>query len=154
MNRSLAALAAGAMLIASSPLGFAQDASSSSSVSSSSTSSISSESSVSSSSSSLEKGNEWMRPCIELTGLRKAQCIVKHNPGRGNKKDRVQRRTDDKALRLSANCKDKEGMERVKCIRTHGKKGIKTMVRKAVRHEMKRTIRGKLVESSSSSTSN
>lgn len=155
MNRSLAALAAGAMLIASSPLGFAQDASSSSSVSSSSTSSVSSESSsssVSSSSSSLERGNEWMRPCIELTGLRKAQCIVKHNPSKSTKKDRTERRNDARVVRLKSDCADKEGMQKVKCLRTSGKKGLKTLIRK-VNNKMDkmRTIRGKMFERSESS---
>lgn len=163
MNRSLAALAAGAMLLGSSPLALAQD-SSSSSVSSSSTSSVSSTSSssvssstssVSSSSSSLEKGNEWMRPCLELKGLTKAQCIVKHNPGKGNKKDRIERRNDAKIVRLKSDCADKDGMQKVKCLRTSGRKGLKTLIRKVNNKLDKvRTVRGKVVESSTSSASN
>ncbi len=160
MNRSLAALAAGAMLLASAPtVGFADESSSSSStssVSSSSSSSVSSSSSSSSassesSSSTYSKG--WQKPCDELKGLLKAQCIVKHNPGRGNKKDRQERMNDGKALRLSSDCQDKEGAEKVQCIRTHGKKGIKTMIKKAVKREIMRTVRGKKVEDSSSSES-
>lgn len=162
MNRSLAALAAGAMLLASAPtLGFADEMSASSSSSSSSTSvsSSSSSSSVTSSSSSMTSSSSsstyskaWQAPCDELKGLLKAQCIVKHNPGKGNKKDRVQRKNDDKVIRLSGDCAALEGMEKVKCLRTHGKAGIKHEIKKAVKKAIMRTIRGKDVEESSDSS--
>lgn len=58
---------------------------------------------------------------------------------------------DDKALRLSSDCKEKEGAEKVQCIRTHGKKGIKTFIKKTMKHHMMRTVRGKKVEESESS---
>lgn len=164
MNRSLAAIAAGAMLLASAPtLGFAEEASSSSS--SSSTSSVSSDassssvtssssssvtSSVSSESSSLDAKKEWMRPCDELKGLLKAQCIVKHNPGKKIKKDRVERQNDDKVLNRSAKCEGKEGKEKVECLRKHG---MKSLIKKAVKEEIKRTIRGKVRDGRSSSES-
>lgn len=134
------------MLAASAPLGFAQSASSESASSTPASSAAASSAAVSSSTSSHEPGNEWMRPCDNLTGLKKAQCIVKHNPGKGHKKDRVERRTDDKALRITTDCKDKEGSDLVKCVRMNGKKGIKT-----VRQNLKsiiRTIRGKTLERS------
>ena len=162
MNRSLAALAAGAMLLASAPtLGLAEESSSASSASSSSVSSSSSSvssasssaSSVTSSSSSFD-GPSWMVPCKDLTGLKKAQCIVKHNPGKGNKKkDRVERRNDDKVLRLSADCQDKEGSEKAECIRKHGKHGIKNEIRPPLKRVLKRTIRGKMQEIRTSSAS-
>lgn len=165
MNRSLAAIAAGAMLLASAPtLGFAEEASSSSS--SSSTSSVSSDASSSSvtssssssatssvsseSSSSLDGKKEWMRPCVELKGLLKAQCIVKHNPGKKNKKDRVERQNDDKVLNRAAKCEGKEGKEKVECLRKHG---MKSLIKKAVKNEIKRTIRGKIRDGRSLSES-
>ena len=148
MNRSLAAIAAGAMLLASAPtLSFAEEASSSSS---SSTSSVSS----TSSSSSEDRGPSWMKPCLELKGLLKAQCIVTNNPGKGNKKDRVMRNAEDKALRLSGDCEDKEGSEKVECIRKNGRRGIKHLTRTSANKEgLRRTIRGRLQEWFDSSSS-
>lgn len=160
MNRPLAALAAAAMLAASVPsLGFAEESSSDSASSmsseSSSESSASSEASSSSSSSasSMENtGPAWMKPCLELTGLKKAQCITKHNPGKkAPKKDRILRRTEDKALRLNTDCSQKQDMARVKCLRTSGKKGIKTLIRKVDnKRDLIRTIRGKKIETPTS----
>lgn len=73
---------------------------------------------------------------------------MKHNPGKGNKKDRIQRKNDGKALRLSSDCSDKEGAEKVKCIRMQGKKGIKKLIRKVDnKHDLIRTLRGKAVRS-------
>ncbi len=138
MNRSLAALAAASMIVASVPsLGFAEETTTTATDSVSST--------------STSTGNDWKRPCENLTGLLKAQCIVKNNPGRGAKKDRVERRNDNKVLRLTSECKDKEGQEQIKCMR---QKRIKHEVRPAVKRVIKRTIRGKTVESSTSSASN
>lgn len=167
MNRSLAALAAAAMFAASVPtIGFADESSSSSSstssvssssVSSSSSTSTTSSSSVSSASSSSvsshERGNEWKKPCDDLKGLTKAQCIVKHNPGKGNKKDRMQRRTEDKALRINADCASMEGAERLKCVRQNGKRGIKSFIMKKSKYDQEHTIRGVKVKASSSSES-
>ena len=80
---------------------------------------------------------------------------MKHNPGKGNKKDRIQRRNDAKVIRLGSDCADKEGMQKVKCLRTSGKKGLKTLIRKVNNKLDKvRTLRGKIVESSTSSASN
>lgn len=147
MNRSLAALAAGAMLLASAPtLGLAEDVVDSDADSSSTSSETTTSSSF--------DGPEWQRPCQALNGLLKAQCIVKHNPGKGNKKDRLHRKAESTGLRLNSDCAASEGAEKVKCLRTHGKKGIKTFVRKAVKREMMRTVRGKKVEASSSSAAN
>ncbi len=160
MNRTLAAVAAAAMLASSLPtVGFADESSSSaaSSTSASSESSVSSTASSASATTSTVSGERtgpaWQRPCDDLKGLRKAQCIVKHNPGKGNKKDRVERRTDDKALRLVSECKEKTGAEKIACVRRIGK-GIKKEVRKAIKQRVQRTIRGKKVEASTSSASN
>lgn len=96
-----------------------------------------------------KKGPAWMKPCNDLTGLKKAQCIVKHNPSKGKKKDRVQRMNDDKVLNRSAKCGQEEGSSKVQCLRKHG---VKTMIQKAVKKEIKRTLRGKKIEASSSSS--
>ncbi len=140
MNRSLAALAAAAMLAASLPsVGFADDAATSTTSASGST--------------VVEKGPDWMKPCLALTGLLKAQCIAKHNPGKGNKKDRVTRRGLVRAVQIASDCADKEGQEKIECIRQNGRRGIKHLVRKAAKTDLLRTIRGKLQSSSSSSAS-
>ena len=75
---------------------------------------------------------------------------MKHNPGKKMKKDRVQRMNDDKILNRTAKCEDKEGSEKVDCLRKHG---LKSLIMKAVKEEMKRTIRGKLRDGDSSSES-
>jgi hypothetical protein len=94
-----------------------------------------------------------MKPCDDLKGLLKAQCIVKHNPGKGNKKDRLEKKIDEKVKLLSADCADKEGNAKVACMRRNEKKAVKAVIKKAVKHEIKRTIRGKKLEASSSSES-
>lgn len=91
-----------------------------------------------------------MKPCDDLKGLIKAQCMAKARIVKKQKKDGVQRRNDDKVLNRSAKCADEEGSEKVQCFRKHG---IKSMIKKAVRKEVKRTIRGKLQGASSSESS-
>ncbi len=94
-----------------------------------------------------------MKACDDLKGLLKAQCIVKHNPGKGNKKDRVQRRNDDKSLRINAECASMEGKDRLKCLRQNGKRGIKAFIMKKSKFDQEHTIRGQKVKASSSESS-
>ena len=77
---------------------------------------------------------------------------MQHNPGKGNKKkDRVERKNDDKVLRLTSDCSALLGMDKVKCLRNHGKAGIKHEIKKAVKRAIMHTLRGKTVEDSESS---
>lgn len=75
---------------------------------------------------------------------------MKHNPGKKIKKDRVQRMNDDKILNRTGKCEDKEGDEKVNCLRKHG---LKSLIKKAVKEELKHTIRGKIRDGGSSSES-
>ncbi len=130
MNRSLAALAAAAMLAASVPsVGFAEETTT-----------------VDATVTSETSGNDWKKPCENLTGLLKAQCIVKHNPGAKRKKDRMERRSDDKALNRTSRCMAFEGKEKIACIR---KLNAKTARKPA--SNIRRTIRGKVIEMSTES---
>jgi hypothetical protein len=158
MNRSLAALAAAAMLAASVPaVSFAEDAgdtsSSASTVSSesSSASSVSSESSSSASSVSSSSASR-VKGCDDLKGLRRAQCQAKLRIEKKMRKNRVQRRAEDKAIRINTDCAAKDGMERLKCLRTNGKRGIKSFIQKKSKFDRPHTIRGKKIEASSSAS--
>lgn len=156
MNRMLAAMAMSAMLASSIPtVGFADESSSASSeaASSESESSASESSSSSEASSASSAQRDAQRPCDDLTGLRKAQCLRKQNASRTAKKDRVQRRTEDRALRIISKCRVKTGAQKVACMKRIGK-GIKKEVRRAIKTEVKRTVRGKRIEASTSSASN
>jgi coenzyme F420-reducing hydrogenase delta subunit len=160
MNRSLAALAAAAMFAASVPtIGFADESSSSSSAStvessvSSSSMSASSESTSSESSTSNSSKGKKSKLCDDMTGLKRAQCQAKARIEKKQAKDRVQRRTEDKALRINGDCSSLEGAERLKCVRKNGKRGIKSFIMKKSKFDQEHTIRGEKVEDSSSSES-
>jgi hypothetical protein len=59
----------------------------------------------------------------------------------------------EKALHLNSECSALEGIAKVKCLRTNGKKGIKTLIQKKSKFDREHTIRGVRVESSSSESS-
>lgn len=160
MNRSLAALAAAAMFAASVPtIGFADESSSSSSAStvesSVSSSSMSASSESASSESSVSSSSKSKKPklCDDMTGLKRAQCLAKTRIEKKQSKDRVQRRNDDKVLRINGDCASMTGAERLKCLRQNGKRGIKSFIMKKSKFDQEHTIRGVKVEDSSSSES-
>lgn len=160
MNRSLAALAAAAMFAASVPtIGFADESSSSSSTStvessvSSSSMSASSESASSESSVSSSSRSKKSKLCDDMTGLARAQCQAKVRIEKKQAKDRVQRRNDDKVLRINGDCATMTGADRLKCLRQNGKRGIKSFIMKKSKFDQEHTIRGVKVEDSSSSES-
>jgi hypothetical protein len=161
MNRSLAALAAAAMFAASVPtIGFADESSSSSSSASSVDSSVSSssmsassESASSESSVSSSSKSKKSKLCDDMTGLKRAQCQAKARIEKKQSKDRVQRRNDDKVLRINGECSSMTGAERLKCLRQNGKRGIKSFIMKKSKFDQEHTIRGVKVDDSSSSES-
>ncbi len=127
MRRSLAAFAAATLLASSMPaIGFAE------------------ESTADPTTETTEASVSSTRPCDDLKGLRKAQCIAKHRPKKHADNDRVKRQNNRAVLDLLVRCKELEGAERIRCMRLHGK-AVKKVVRKAII----RTVRGKPVETSS-----